>query len=141
MALIDWDERLFTGQATMDRDHKKITGLINQLAASVAANKSCERILTDLVHRTESHFAMEAKLMGRRRYPYAEAHLKDHESLLKDLRTFKTWFDAGSTPQYGSVLAFLEGWWTRHIVASDKALAQFLAAPKAPRAGPAPNLA
>jgi len=131
MALIDWDDRLMTGHAAMDREHKKITGLINELAESLAAGKSkshCGEILTELVQRTEAHFAMEAKLMDRHRYPYAENHIVRHERLMNDLMTFQAWFASGVNPQFGSVLAFLEGWWTRHITSADKELADYIAA-------------
>ncbi len=135
MALIDWNTRLLTGQATMDRDHQKITGLINDMAESVLRNKDkrlCDAILRDIVHRTEAHFAMEAKLMDHHHYPRAEEHKAHHELLMHDLLTFKSWYDAGSTPQFGSVLAFLEGWWTHHIVWSDKELAEFISPHAAP---------
>jgi hemerythrin-like metal-binding protein len=132
MEWIKWDKHLEVGHAAMDRDHTRLVALVNELADGVvnrSGNADYDTLLNDLLAHTEAHFRMEEQLMDIHNYPLADEHKSRHARLLRDAAAFKSRFDPAVAPSV-SLLYFFEQWLTRHILASDKELAEFLRLPK-----------
>ena len=85
---------------------------------------------SDLVRRlqdvTEAHFVAEQLLMRLHAYPAFNAHEREHDQLLDDLRALEESVVSGET---GLDAAFrsLELWLVHHIHTADKAFAAYLA--------------
>jgi hemerythrin-like metal-binding protein len=126
-----WDEKQATGHAGMDRAHKKLMDLINQLADCMENEQPkefCSNTLEQFIELTRAHFIAEEHLMDRHRYPEAKEHKALHAMLLEDVLAFKAIYDAGDTAEFMTLLVILDSWLERDIMAADKALAGFIAA-------------
>ena len=128
MDWIKWDHRLELGHEGMDTDHRQLLSLVNQLAKVIVDNlgkQAYDALLDDLIAHTRAHFGMEEQLMAACSYPYAREHRSEHARLIKDLLDHRAKFDASAEPSI-SLLYFFDQWLSRHIVASDRELANFL---------------
>lgn len=128
---MEWNDRLATRHPGMARDHRKAVDLINRLGEAMAAGKGrfdyCA-ILDEIVRHTQSHFAMEERLMAAHRYPGALEHGAEHASLLKKLLGHKRGVEEGNADMTASLEPFLAFWWTHHILESDVGMAEFITA-------------
>jgi hemerythrin len=113
----------------MDSDHRQLVALVNQLANGIVNNlgkEAYDALLDDLFAHTRAHFGMEERLMAACSYPDAKEHRAEHATLIKDALEYRARFDASAEPSI-SLLYFFDQWLTRHILASDRELASFLA--------------
>ena len=131
MKWMGWDEKHATGHAGMDQGHKKLMGLINQLADGMENNKPkefCSNTLEQFIEEAKTHFLAEEQLMDRLHYPKAAEHKTVHATMLNDVLAFKATYDASDTKEFITLLVVLDSWLKRDIAAADKALADFVAA-------------
>ena len=131
MEWIGWDEKYATGHAGIDLGHKKLLGLINQLADGMendAPKASCSDTLAQFIAHARTHFNAEEELMDKLRYPRATEHKTVHAKMLKDVLAFKASYDASDTTEFITLLVVLDSWLKRDIATADKALADFVAA-------------
>ncbi len=132
MGWIKWDNTLELGHDAMDADHKQLVARVNQLADCVINNrgkKAYNALLNDLFAHTTAHFGMEEQLMAAHSYPYAEEHRSGHARLVEDVLAHRAKFDASAQPSI-SLLFFFDQWLSRHILNSDRELANFIAGSK-----------
>ena len=62
MAFMVWNDRLMTGIAAIDSDHKKLVGMVNALYEAIQAGKGREEVqgvLAGLGDYTRVHFGRE----------------------------------------------------------------------------------
>jgi hemerythrin len=130
MDWIKWDDALELGHEAMDADHKRLVALVNQLAEGIVnhcGQGAYDALLDDLIAHTGAHFAMEERLMAGCSYPDADEHRAEHARLIKDVLDYKNGLEASAEPSV-ALLYFFDQWLTRHIFASDRELANYLAA-------------
>jgi hemerythrin-like metal-binding protein len=126
-----WGEKETTGHAGMDHAHKKLVGLINQLADCMENNKPkefCSNTLDQFIELTSAHFLAEEHLMDRYQYPEAQEHKALHAKLVADVLAFKASYDSSDAVESMTLLVVLDSWLDRDIMTADKALANFVAA-------------
>ena len=129
MKWIGWDDKYATGHAGMDHGHKKLMGLINQLAEGMendAPKESCCNTLAQFIEQASIHFAHEEQLMDSVQYPRASEHKTVHANMLSDVQAFKVSYDASDTTEFITLLVVLDSWLKRDIEAEDKALVTFV---------------
>ena len=130
MTWITWGEKQASGHAGMDRAHRKLVDLINQLAEGMENNKPkafCNKTLDQFIEHAGTHFFIEEQLMDRHRYPKAKEHKALHAKLTKDVLAFKALYDAGGTADFIILYVILESWLARDMGEADKELADFIA--------------
>jgi hemerythrin len=126
-----WSDKLATGDARFDGAHKKLVGIVSRLAQGMETNASkelCSNLLNEFIEEAKLHFAMEEQFMTTLHYPKAEEHKAAHRTLIKDVLSFKTSYDAGLDAQSATLLVILDTWLTRDIMVADKELVDFIAA-------------
>ena len=129
MHSLKWDQTMELGHEGMDADHKHLLALVNQLAKGIVdklAKEAYDALLDELIAHTRAHFAMEERLMAACSYPDAAEHCAEHARLVQDALGYRAKFDSDAEPSV-SLLYFFDQWLTRHILASDRELARFLA--------------
>jgi hemerythrin len=127
MAMMEWNDALKVNHALIDRDHKKLVGLINALGDAMSSGQGkdvCGHVLDELINYTKTHFAMEEQLMSKHRYAGTAEHKAEHARLVREVLDFQSQFAAGTAVLSVALLHFLMDWLTHHILESDKALAQ-----------------
>ena len=126
--LFTWSEALDVGVEEVNRQHKMLIGLINELFDLIESGRSgavIRRVLQGLVDYTVNHFGYEEHLLEKYGYPDVEGHKKSHEALIAKVSNFVQRVDAGEDVSH-ELLAFLEEWLKKHIQGADKDYASFL---------------
>src|SRR3954471_17922288 len=86
--LFPWKEAYSVRIPQIDAQHKQLIRLINSLHAAMLQGKGAgvlDRILGELVHYTESHFAFEESMLQQRGYKDLASHQAEHRSLSKQV--------------------------------------------------------
>lgn len=126
MSLASLKDQLSTGIESLDHEHRKLVGTMEELCASFDAARSPEEVrgLFGALHaRAAAHFALEERLMREKKYPRYEAHKADHERLLDQVRAMMEAFEAGRCKDCGVQLRdCLEAWLAGHVRESDAGL-------------------
>jgi hemerythrin len=129
MALIKWDATLSVGIASIDAQHQKLVGLLNQLHDAMSSGTGrhvVAAVLDEVVAYTHEHFSHEEALMRLHGYPDLEAHGVEHNALMAQALQFQA--DAAEgTALTMDVMQFLCTWLTGHIMGMDRKYAPFLA--------------
>jgi hemerythrin len=124
MPLMQWNDKLSTGVATVDADHKKLVAMVNELYDGVVAGHGKDvvgKVLDGLISYTAEHFAREERYFAQSNYPDAVAHKKEHADLVKQVLEVQAKFKAGATSSLSlEVMNFLKTWLVKHIQGSDK---------------------
>lgn len=149
MAFVEWDSTYSVNFAQIDRQHRRLFGMINQLhkamtwqptqgpatsgasapeplASVVHELATMAEVLDDLLDYMCYHFSVEEKLMLARSYPEYAVHKAAHTQFDERVQAFKRGFDAGEALRSTEIVQFLKDWLTRHIQVVDKKLGRFL---------------
>jgi len=133
MAHIAWNESFSVGVAEIDRQHKKLMAMINELDEAADAKKGKDdisRILDELIIYTATHFRTEEKYFDRFGYPDGEVHKDEHAVCIKMVSKFVKDFNneikgkklAALTQE---IIGFLSIWWKFHILETDVKYGKF----------------
>jgi hemerythrin len=124
MPIMEWNEKLSVGVASLDADHKKLVALVNELYDAIQSGKGGDalgRILDGLISYTVHHFRNEEQFFASTGYPASAAHKQEHEALTKQVLVVQQKFKAGATGTLTlEVMNFLRTWLINHIQGSDK---------------------
>ena len=126
MSLIGWDDALCMGLPEIDRQHKKLIGMINQLDEATAAGKGREAIsgiLDELIIYSATHFRMEEKYFDQFGYADGELHKQEHAALAERVEKFAAELVSADESRIQEVTSelmnFLGIWWKYHILDTD----------------------
>lgn len=125
-----WEAKYETGNANVDREHREIFRLVQQVVDTKVALDKEEKIgiaLNFLSKYTVSHFANEETLMTRCNYPAFASHKAIHDAFIKDVVGLINRFKKeGATDEiYKTVNNFVIAWLKEHIMTEDKKMADF----------------
>ncbi len=129
MRVFEWNNQLSTGIDKIDDQHKKLVGLVNDLADAMRAGKSRDviaKVLDELGEYTKSHFGFEEAAFSKYGYPRAEEHAKSHGELIRELAELSRKHEAGAIGISVEVLGFVTEWVRGHIMSEDQAYVPFL---------------
>jgi hemerythrin len=128
MEKIIWNESLSVGVTEIDRQHKQLVGILNQLLGMDGVTVDSEIIsdtLTRMTDYADYHFNSEEWFMQKYAYPEYKTHRKEHAAFMR-----KTAELAMGTMVYQKtvpteVLEFLKTWLVEHIMVSDMKYKEF----------------
>lgn len=136
MVQITWNEKFSVGVAEIDRQHRRLMAMINDLNEAVNSGKhkdAISRILDELIIYTVTHFRTEEKYFDQFGYPEGEEHKDEHIVCIKMVNKFVR--DFNSEIQGGKlaaltdeILNFLGIWWKYHILETDLKYSEFFRA-------------
>ncbi len=130
LQLFRWDESFMVGIAEIDRQHKLLVDIVNELYYEANQKRGHEmlgRILAGLVEYTKTHFTYEEGLMAMHGYPDLEAHQAKHKKLVARVMEFQGRVTANDESVLEELLQFLKDWLAHHIQGTDKKYVPFLA--------------
>ena len=78
---LKWDDSFSIGVPEIDRQHKMLFDLTNEVAKAAAEGTGLDGPLNSLVEYVKIHFAVEEDLMARSRFPGLDTHRKIHAEL------------------------------------------------------------
>lgn len=123
MSLIVWQESYSVGVGAIDRDHRLIINLINQLHDAHETAQTTDvvsSVLNILCEYVERHFAVEEVAMERGGYPHIEQHRREHRRLSERVQEMRQLYADGEYAAVGpDMLIFLTHWLSNHILGPD----------------------
>lgn len=128
MALINWDDSFSVNVAEIDKQHKELIAMINELNDAMKEGKGREvagKIVSKLAIYTVTHFKTEEDLFAKFGYPGSENHKKEHAAFVKKVADFKEGYEKGKLSLTSEVMNFLSDWLRHHIMGTDKKYVQF----------------
>ena len=123
MPLMTWNAGLSVGHSEMDRQHKHLVDLVNELheqMLSGEANATLGDVLDRLLQYAATHFDAEERLMARANYPGLAAHKLEHEDLARRASAFREEWKGRRMALSVHVSRFLKDWLQAHILGSDR---------------------
>jgi hemerythrin len=122
-AFLVWEAAFSVGVWEIDRQHRSLIGLINQLYESVSRGESdtkLQAMFSATVGCVRNHFAFEESYLERLGYEGLAVHKESHKELLDWLDHMRHVFDAGFATMSPELLKFLKKWVTAHILQYDR---------------------
>lgn len=129
MPLIEWNEFLSTGIESIDKQHKVLINMLNELNDALLDGKAdviLSKIVDGLSVYTVKHFAYEEELFAKYGYSEEQYHKREHADLIEQVGELKKKMDEGDFMINIEVMNFLKDWLTHHILKTDMAFAPFL---------------
>jgi len=127
--LMPWGRRLALGMPEIDKQHKELVSMVNELHRAMKmkmGSREAGAILTRLAEYTVYHFGYEEELFDAHGYPDTAHHKKIHEDLVAKVVAFTKDFEQGRAAISMDLMQFLTDWLKNHIMKTDKAYAPFL---------------
>ncbi len=127
---IKWTKATSVGDATLDSQHEKLMGKINNfLSLKIESNDQIVGLLDFLVEHAEIHFKYEEKYMLMHNFPYYKKHLVLHDQFIEHIEQFKKRLLSSKTSNIViAVKKFLTDWWQEHILGFDQEYEDYIAA-------------
>ncbi|ADE12903.1 bacteriohemerythrin [Sideroxydans lithotrophicus] len=107
---------------TIDDQHRELVNILNRLFVAVSrreGDKVIAGILDALMSYTQTHFALEERLMRQAKYKDIEPHMEEHGKLLDQLDQLCKKHLLEEKPIYFEMLSFLKTWLKEHIQGVD----------------------
>lgn len=120
--ILDWHPKYETGIKVIDKQHRNLMELINRLHDALATDNSEELVagvLRELVRYTQNHFSCEERAMRRLGYPHIDRQKLEHAALTIQVREKLLKLRSGNDITTRELLAFLQQWWTNHLLKED----------------------
>lgn len=130
MAIFQWQERFYIGEAQIDKHHLHFVDLLNNTYLDFLRNAPPE-ILTEmfeeLIDYATYHFSAEEQIMVESGFPGIDQHKEEHAKFAKQVTDMHVSYLQKRKPFFLEILTFLQNWLEAHIVQSDGELGRFLA--------------
>lgn len=145
MSYIQWNPSKELGHAVIDREHRELMELVNQLVdalfdpsaeddATPSVRKQQIADAVDALDRaTAAHFSSEESIMLAIGYPSLSEHRDQHASLLAQFDDFAAHFRSPNAGSVAQALRFLREWFEYHIEYYDAPLTRWIREQTDPR--------
>lgn len=123
MPLFEWKPLFSVGIGSIDSQHQKLIGYMNQFYDAVQKGNAAEAkmCLGNLLRYTTTHFTEEEAMMQRAKFPGLEEHKGMHRQLLELAGKLAKTYETDPTTQNADRMAsYLKTWLTNHIMGMDK---------------------
>ena len=127
--MINWNDGLRIGVASIDGENHRLAKLINRLYAMMLAGRGSEYLPTVLHHlqtRLAHHFADEETVLEGHAYPGLDEQHYQHEQLKSKVEEWDRAYRAGELVLPADVLISLKDWWWQHVMGTDHEYVPFL---------------
>jgi hemerythrin-like metal-binding protein len=127
--LFPWSDQYQVGIDFVDKQHRVLVDIINNLQQSMLEGKGkvvIGKTLEELIVYTQAHFAAEEKVLDNCGYPEFPAHHGEHERLSYAVMVFHQKLMTNELGLSVNVMGFLKDWLGQHILNTDKKYGPFL---------------
>ena len=128
MALLTWDDSYSVEVAEINKQHKRLFDLINDLFDAMKAGNGkgvIENVIKELTNYTVYHFGYEEKYFDQFGYSETVAHKKEHKDFVDTVSKFQSEFASGNALLSMEVMTFLRKWLQGHIKGTDQRYTEF----------------
>src|ERR1035438_8427644 len=136
MVLFSWSSPYFVASSVeIDEHHQRLMGLTNRVGSLLAHPQALDPLelhqaFDELVAFTEYHFTAEQTLMDQVGVDlrHSGQHREEHASFLQDVVQMRDCLDSSDMDTARDLCQFLTQWLVHHILGTDQAMAQQIAA-------------
>jgi len=124
MARVKWGPGIEIGIGIVDKQHRGLVNLINELGTAMDEGRTQEQMtvtMAELVAYTHTHFRTEEVLLERYGYEAKAEHHHEHQIFTDQIEIYRDRFEAGSLTVSEPLMDYLSGWLVTHITVSDRA--------------------
>ncbi len=117
-----WTNELSLNNEDIDREHKKLIEICNDLIDLYELNHNREefaRILTEMTDYGLIHFKSEERYMQKFSYPKLTEHKQHHRNYIYKVAMYNVDLLRANPPELTDVIKFLKKWWVNHILIID----------------------
>ena len=121
--MLQWQDSFNTGIALMDKQHRRLVELINQLFTCMKDGGDrmlLGSVVDELVDYTVTHFRAEEDVMRKHDYPELEAHREVHQNFIEQVGQYAEKIKTGERLAPADVYSFLKDWLVNHIEKEDR---------------------
>jgi hemerythrin len=122
---LEWRDEYLLGVEELDYEHKDLFNRLNELHDELVRDSNRERVegcLGEIYARVDAHFALEENFMREKKYSGYEAHKKQHDNFLDELREVSDrLLSSGVDPaERDAMEAKLHSWVLNHFTTTDR---------------------
>jgi hemerythrin-like metal-binding protein len=127
--MIQWTASMRSGVESVDQQHRRLIGILNDLLRNVSCvadpKRSCT-LLRELQEYAQLHFCHEEQCMDRYRCPAAAKNRAEHLTFKQTIREFEQRFrtEGASRQLELDMERYLAGWVLHHMAGTDCELAR-----------------
>jgi hemerythrin-like metal-binding protein len=128
MAFVEWKERYSVGQPAIDKQHRALLEIMNQLHDAMkhgAPKREMMAVMASLVRYTQGHFQFEEEMLAKAGYPKLAEHHKMHAGFVAELNKNGAELAAGRFTAPIGLLRLVKDWLVNHILVHDQAYATY----------------
>ena len=129
MDILKWRTSYETGVSSMDAQHQRLIGLVNQMYNIMRNNEgnyALDTILQKLSDYAVSHLKDEEALLREHSYPDIDEQELNHAGYLEQMKKLYSELEKDREKATKEIYTFLRFWWINHIVGIDKKYGPFL---------------
>lgn len=128
MALIKYTNDLITGVEEMDKEHRKLVELFNQvyeLMKEGRKQEASEKFIKELKTYVDTHLKHEEEFMESINYPEIDKHKRLHGTFRKLVYALEDKINSGDLSAFRQALAAAWGWIHVHIKTTDRKYGEY----------------
>lgn len=126
---VAWNDDIAIGHPTIDREHRKLLDLVNQL--SIKENMVdpiiVEFAMEELIEYIHQHFSDEERILQEVEYPGLNRHRSLHVNISENVKIFYSRTLESGAAIGQDLSAFLKQWLVEHIMVEDRKFKDFVA--------------
>lgn len=129
MSTFVWREEYNVGIDLVDRQHRRLAGLLLELDGALRDGHGpggAEDVLPDLVAYTQTHFRDEEALMETAGFPELADHRSRHAMIAERVRQYRDRVQQEDPGAAVELCRYLQGWLVRHVCETDRRFGDFL---------------
>ncbi|UCB45878.1 MAG: bacteriohemerythrin [Spirochaetota bacterium] len=116
---IEWGDEFSMKIKELDEQHKALFQLVNEFITA-PQKQELKKIAMNIINHTKRHFEYEEGLMQKYRYPDFQTHKKEHEKLLRELKTYHGRLNDSGKILISEIIHFLKSWLVKHTLTVDR---------------------
>lgn len=122
-----WGDQFLIGVEMVDRQHRRLVDLYNQLQEKLNSDGFSGETLKDaiegLLDYVQIHFDTEEQLMKESGYDQMQKHFAEHQQLTRHV--YGLYQKQAGAIDYLGLMSFLQDWLQNHILGTDKKFGSF----------------
>ncbi len=125
----EWTDQLSVGVPSIDRQHKVLISLINELHDAMekrAGALAARNVLKRVINYAQAHFIYEEGLFSANNYERTDPHMAAHRKIEEKLLTLKETADQPGFDVSEDLMQFLKNWLNNHILKEDMGYSELL---------------
>lgn len=129
MAILEWKNSYSVGIERLDKQHRHLLELINQLSTldpTSPGRKELFTLLNAFAEYAQTHFETEEQYLKRYDFPGLAQQQREHIAFTADVFRLAQQLEQADPSIYTKIAAFVKDWYISHILGTDREYIDFL---------------